>query len=218
MGRWPGSHLAPPRPRPRQATCQRAPHLMLVQRRLQNLDVLPSQQPAPWSRCPPAPPRATPSPTLQLAQPGRGPKRMPSADTRPHGLKGSQGKPDPPEAGEAVATHSTKCWHLHPYPGRQLADAAGGDRPFPPTRPWPGTFITAKDLVRGIKTFFSRYLIFLLLLFSLTIFFFGVLYSSIIFHLFIPSVDMVCTMYNGSISESKNKKKIRITNNTVWFW
>lgn len=164
----------------------------------------------------PCPPRAMPSSTLQLAQPGRGPKRMPSADTRPHGLKGSQGKPDPPDAGEAVATHSTKCWHLHPYPGRQSADAAGGDLPFPPTS-WLGTFITAKDLVRGIKTFFSRYLIFCCCCFLLRIFFFGVLYSSIIFHLFIPSVDMVCTMYNGSISESKNKK-IRITNNTVWFW
>nr|KAF6282443.1 hypothetical protein mMyoMyo1_010080 [Myotis myotis] len=159
VGRRPGSHLAPPRPRPRQATCQRAPHLTLVQRRLQNPDVLPSQQPAPRSRCPPAHPAPRPLPPWQLAQPGRGPKRMPSADTRPHGLKGSQGKPDPPEAGEAVATHSTKCWHLHPYPGRQSADAAGGDLPFPPAS-WLGTFITPKDLVRGIKTFFSRYLIF----------------------------------------------------------
>lgn len=62
VGRWPGSHLAPPRPRPRQAMCQRAPHLMLVQRRLQNPDVLPSQQPAPRSRCPPARPAPRPLP------------------------------------------------------------------------------------------------------------------------------------------------------------
>ena len=77
---------------------------------------------------------------------------------------------------------------------------------------WFGMFLIAKDLVRGIKTFFHRYLIF----FSSYVFFFflfGVLYSSIIFHLFIPSVDMVCTMYNGSISE--NKKKIQIMN-TMW--
>lgn len=64
----------------------------------------------------------------------------------------------------------------------------------------------AKDLVRGIKTFFHHYRIYFPLDFF---FFFGVLYSSIIFHLFIPSVDMVCTMYNGSISENK---KIQIMN------
>lgn len=41
---------------------------------------------------------------------------MPSADTRPHGLKGSQGSLPPAtrEVGGASATHSTKCWHLHP--------------------------------------------------------------------------------------------------------
>lgn len=61
-GRWPGSSN---RPRPRQATCQRAPHGTLVQTRLQNPDVLPSPRPAPWSRRPP--------PTSQLARPGWGP-------------------------------------------------------------------------------------------------------------------------------------------------
>lgn len=54
--------------------------------------------------------------------------------------------------------------------------------------------VIAEDLVRGIKTFFS--LLPNLFFFSYNIFF-GVLYSSIIFHLFIPSVGIVCTMYNG---------------------
>lgn len=58
--------------------------------------------------------------------------------------------------------------------------------------------VIAEDLVRDIKTFFS-----LLPFFSSLTVFFGVLYSSIIFLLFIPSVDIVCTMYNGFISENK---------------
>lgn len=168
VGRWPGSNLAPPRPR--QATCQRAPHLTLVQMRLQNPDVLPSPQPAPRSRCPP------PTPRHALSHLATGPARTgPYANEclpwtpGPRGLKGSQGKPVPPDAGEAVATHSTKCWHLHPYPGRPSADAAGGDLPFP-TASWLGMFLTAKDLVRGIKTFFSRYLIFVVV-FSYDFFF-----------------------------------------------
>lgn len=65
---------------------------------------------------------------------------------------------------------------------------------------WFGMLSIAEDLVRGIKTFFHCYLIFFS---SYNFFFFGVLYSSIIFHLFIPSVDIVCTMYNGFISENK---------------
>lgn len=68
-----------------------------------------------------------------------------------------------------------------------------------------GMLIAAKDLVRGIKTFFST--LSNVFFFLLRFFFFGVLYSSIIFHLFIPSVDMVCTMYNGSISENKKNFK-----------
>lgn len=68
---------------------------------------------------------------------------------------------------------------------------------------WFGMLIIAEDLVRGIKTFFHCYLIF----FSSYNFFLCVLYSSIIFHLFIPSVDIVCTMYNGFVSENNNKKK-----------
>lgn len=117
----------------------------------------------------PRPPRATPSPTLQLAQPGPYANECLPWTPGPRGLKGSQGKPVPPDAGEAVATHSTKCWHLHPNPGRPSADAAGGDLPFP-TASWLGMFVTAKDLVRGIKTFFSRYLIFVVV-FSYDFFF-----------------------------------------------
>lgn len=67
-------------------------------------------RPAPRSRSRPL--------TLQLARPGWGP--VPSVDTKPRGLKGSQAKPVPPDAGNAVATHSTKCWHLHPHPEGRL--------------------------------------------------------------------------------------------------
>lgn len=64
---------------------------------------------------------------------------------------------------------------------------------------WFGMLVIAEDLVRDIKTFFFSLLPFFFLSYN----FFGVLYSSIIFHLFIPSVDIVCTMYNGFISENK---------------
>lgn len=65
---------------------------------------------------------ATESKTFHLAEPGAGdPKQMPSVDIRPYGLKGSQGKHPPKlEGGGMAATHSTKCWHLHPQPGRLL--------------------------------------------------------------------------------------------------
>lgn len=122
---------------------------------------------------------------------------MPSVDIRPHGLKGSQGKLPPQnlKVGE---------WRLHIPQSATLAPTTrkalkrsleGGDCPSSDgVVAW--NVIIAEDLVRGIKTFFSL-LPNLFFLPPLTIFFFGVLYSSIIFHLFIPSVDIVCTMYNG---------------------
>lgn len=95
-----------------------------------NPDVLPAlTQSAPWSCC--SPPRPQPRPTsesktFQPAKPGPGvlskclprtpgpwPKRAPRANLLPTAL----------EVGEAAATHSTKCWHLHPKPGRQLTDS-----------------------------------------------------------------------------------------------
>lgn len=76
----------------------------------------------------------------------------------------------------------------------------GGDCPSDGVMVWN---VIAEDLVRDIKTFFFHCYLFFFLSYN----FFGVLYSSIIFHLFIPSVDIVCTMYNGFISE--NKKKFR---------
>lgn len=140
----------------------------------------------------------TESKIFHLAAPGAGdPKQMPSVDIRPHGLKGSQGKLPPQnlKVGE---------WRLHIPQSATLAPTTrkalkrsleGGDCPSSDgVVAW--NVIIAEDLVRGIKTFFSL-LPNLFFLPPLTIFFFGVLYSSIIFHLFIPSVDIVCTMYNG---------------------
>lgn len=90
------------------------------------INVLPSRHGPLWSRWSPSPSPAlipaTESKTFHLAEPGAGdPKQMPSVDIRPHGLKGSQGKLPPKlEGGGMAATHSTKCWHLHPQPGRLL--------------------------------------------------------------------------------------------------
>lgn len=110
---------------------------------------------------------ATESKTFHLAEPGAGdPKQMPSVDIRPHGLKGSQGKLPPKlEGGGMAATHSTKCWHLHPQPGRLLT---GSWRVVTAhqTVSWFGMLVIAEDLVRDIKTFFFHcYLFFPLLQF-----------------------------------------------------
>lgn len=140
----------------------------------------------------------TESKIFHLAAPGAGdPKQMPSVDIRPHGLKGSQGKllPQNLKVGE-WRLHIPQSATLAPTTGKAMKRSLeGGDCPSSDgVVAW--NVIIAEDLVRGIKTFFSL-LPNLFFLPPLTIFFFGVLYSSIIFHLFIPSVDIVCTMYNG---------------------
>lgn len=92
------------------------------------INVLPSPPRSPLSGADGPQPRTpaliptTESKTSHMAEPGAGdPKQMPSVDIRPHGLKGSQGKLPPKlEGGGMAATHSTKCWHLHPQPGRLL--------------------------------------------------------------------------------------------------
>nr|KAF6311916.1 hypothetical protein mPipKuh1_009105 [Pipistrellus kuhlii] len=84
----------------------------------------------------------------------------------PQGLPGQTRSPGP----GAPWLHIPRSAGTYTRARKAGRRCAGGDLPFP-TAAWPGRFSTAKDLARGIQTFCSRYLIFLLL-FSLTIFLF----------------------------------------------
>lgn len=116
VGRWPGSSsLAPPHgghgdghARPRASV---PPPLTLVQTGLRNPDVLPSLRPLPGAT--PSPPCSRPSRDGAL----RERERMPSVDTRPRGhLKGSQGKPVPPDTGGSHGYTFHKVLALTPGP------------------------------------------------------------------------------------------------------
>jgi hypothetical protein len=125
----------------------------------------------------------------------------------PKGLPGQTYFSPKLKGGRTESTHSTKCWHLHCQPEKALTNSYRVPNTHHQCHGLECS-LSPRTWLKVQRSFFSTvtYGGF----FGPLMIFFGVLYSSIIFHLFIPSGDMICIIYNGSISENKKfKEKIK---------